>query len=58
MVIIGANYRGTLHDDVTRFIHQPRENRVGDFYILRWVKMYADYAKKFFCYIVFVIDYN
>lgn len=29
-MIIGANYRDTLHDDVTRFIHRPRENRVGE----------------------------
>jgi len=45
--VIKANYRGTLHDDVTRFIHRPREYRVGDFYILRRTQMHANCAKKF-----------
>jgi len=46
VAIIGANYRGTLNDDVTRFIHRPRENRVGDFYIPRRVKLHANHYVK------------
>lgn len=62
-MVIGANYRGTLRDDVTRFIHRPRQNRVGDFYIISRgeTKMHADCAKKksrrVFCYVVCVAVY-